>query len=507
LKKVMFGFRVSRRIIALALVIAAQSVAQSVKALTDSSEFEFADSPALSPDGKTLAFAGARADYSCWIFVRALGGGPSTDLAGRGSKEGCPGNARWSPDGKRIVFSRDYCESCNDELFVAGYPSGGEQLLGEVCKYPASWTPDGRFLIGAEPIGVTEECAIALIPVDGSRRVRLIAKGDIAAVSPDGRRLAYSTRNQLKVADLTSSYRIAGAPVTLAREPHAISSINWVPGGRAVLYQVWADGNYYSRLVSAKGLLSPRIVNPGGDIEISQILADGSGLGTEHGGESALWRVDLSAATQEPERVRGVAWTDQFLCVSPDGELLAFAANRNGPTQIWISRLDGSDPRVLVPTIPPFGMYGDGTSISGISWSPDGRWIALLTEPGIGHGVDDARMLLVPAAGGPLRVLVELSQSSGAPPWSADSRFVFTTKEDENYKASYFQVEVLNGRQTAVPEGRLPPAPRGLTPLPSGAQQPHLAQDGRFLYFQERDPTKGRLVTISRLVSGAAGSR
>ena len=70
-------------------------------------------------------------------------------------------------------------------------------------------------------------------------------------------------------------------------------------------------------------------------------------------------------------------WTDQYLSVSPNGEMLAFATNRRGPTQIWVSRIDGSSPRVLVPTIPPFGAYGDRTGVDGISWSPDGSGLRL----------------------------------------------------------------------------------------------------------------------------------
>jgi Tol biopolymer transport system component len=502
-------FRVSGwLVVAGALAIANQSVAQRIRPLSDFAKS--IGSPALSPDGKTLAFEWEKPDLSWGIFLRPFGGGPFIHFAGGDPEEGVPTDPRWSPDGKQIAFLRLRCATCEHELFVSSYPRGGEQRLGKVCRSPVSWTPDGRFLIGTEPTRGSEECRIALIPVNGSSRIQLMASEvDIAGVSPDGKRLAYAVGNQLKLANLTPGQHIADVPANLAKEPHPISSINWLPDGRAFLYQVWSDGQYNSKLITMEGTASPgRLINAGGNIQISQILADGSGLGAEDSSHPALWRVDLQAATQEPHKVRSVPWTDWNLCVSPSGKWIAFATNRRGPTQIWVSRFDGSQPRVLVSAIPPFDVYGDRTNLDGISWSPDEKRIAFATERGVGHGVDVARLFLVPAAGGQLRVLVDLySLDRDPPPWSADSRFVFISKEDENHETSFFQVDILSGVQTPVPYDRMPMPPRDLAPLPSRAEQPHLAQDGRFLYFRDYEQTGIRIVAVPNLVSDPAAHR
>jgi hypothetical protein len=157
----------------------------------------------------------------------------------------------------------------------------------------------------------------------------------------------------------------------------------------------------------------------------------------------------------------------------------------------------------MVPAIPPFDTYGDKTAVEGVSWSPDGRWIAFLTEPGVGHGVTDAKLFLVPATGGHMKVLVDLCSQmpAGRPLWTADSKDIFIAKEDENYERGYFQVDIATGKQTAISEHELPAIPPA--PLPVGAEQPHLAQDGRFLYFQLSDRTKTRLVASRGL--GRAG--
>ncbi len=247
-----------------------------------------------------------------------------------------------------------------------------------------------------------------------------------------------------------------------------------------------------------------RLVDTGGT-EISQILIDGSGIGTQFGGDSTLWRMDLQAVARTPAKVRGIPWTDRLVQVSPDGQLIAFATNRNGPTQIWISRLDGSKPRILVPGIPPFGAYGDKTAVESVSWSPDGKWIALATGPGVGHGVDDTRVFLVPAEGGRLRILVDLCSGIWDPtPWSGDSQSAYIVKEDENYKASYFQVDIVSGKQTALPE---PPSRRGDIALPPGAEEPHFVQNGRFVYFSMRESDRPHIVAIRNLLARPAPPR
>ena len=489
-----------RWLIALLLIQATQAAPPNITPLTD--EADWFGPPALSPDGKTLAFDWLGPNASLGIFLRPIDGGPATIFAVYDEKEGSPADPTWSPDGKHIAFLRDSCVQCTKHIFVKGYPDGDEHSLGDACLGPPSWTPDGSFLIAAEPERDTDDCHLALIPVDGSLRINLLPEGNLAALSPDGKHLAYAAGNILKLANLTADFRLAGTPVTLAKEPHEIATLHWSPSGQ-LLYQVLSDAGYYSKLVSVEKVPSAaRLVNAGSNVAVSQILADGSALGTESVGQSALWRIDLQGTVRKPEKVRTLPWTDQLVHVSPNGQWIAFATNRNGPTQIWVSRPDGSRPRVLVSSIPPFGAFGDRTRVAGISWSPDGKWIALMTEPGVGHGVDDASLFLVPAAGGRLRLLVELcSFVRDSALWSPDSRSVYVSKEDDHYKAKFLPVDILSGKQAA--ETELPPSPRDLAKLPPEAEQPHLAQNGRYLYFERREPAKARIVAIRNLLTAA----
>ena len=172
----------------------------------------------------------------------------------------------------------------------------------------------------------------------------------------------------------------------------------------------------YSKLVTIGPPAVTRLLDSDVDADIEQILADGRALGTQSLERFALWRVDLKGTAQEPERVSTIPRSDRNLCLSPDGQMLAFETNRAGREQIWVSRSDGNGAHALASAVPPSGSFGENTVVDGISWSPDGKWIAWSIDPGLGHGVDDARVFLVPAAGGVIRKLVDLcSQDRDAP--------------------------------------------------------------------------------------------
>lgn len=367
------------------------------------------------------------------------------------------------------------------------YPNGPERSLGEVCGATPSWTPDGKYVLAAEQAGPYPgwpPCRLVRIPANGKGpRLRLANEGDQLALTNDGSRLAYAAGHIVKTVALDSDFRFKATPNVVAKEPHEISTLHWSASGDSLLYQAWT----YTKAITNG---TSRVVPTSLRVWISQLLPDGSALAVQDENTSTLWRHDVKANT-EPQQLRSIPWTDDDLTVSPSGDQLAFTTTRNGAPQIWLSKLDGKNTRVLVRAIPPFHRYGDRTGVDGLSWSPDGKWIALSTNPGIGHGDTSGRIFVVPAAGGAVRKLANYGSWPPAPLWALDSSAVYVS----DYKDKYFSVNIATGRLASVPKSDLP------------APSPYV-EDGRYHYYVKRpDPLAFRIVKIANLLTQTQKAR
>jgi dipeptidyl aminopeptidase/acylaminoacyl peptidase len=116
-----------------------------------------------------------------------------------------------------------------------------------------------------------------------------------------------------------------------------------------------------------------------------------------------------------PEDLYAITWVGE--CdISPDGSRVAFVATRmdreadDYRSAIWVVPSDGSTEPMQFTA----GTKKDGSP----RWSPDGRWLAFLSE----RGEEKPQLYVMPSDGGEGRPLTKLPFGAGVPVWSPDSR-------------------------------------------------------------------------------------
>jgi dipeptidyl aminopeptidase/acylaminoacyl peptidase len=149
----------------------------------------------LSPDGKHVVLViETEGSYDVWTYDLAHGALTRFTLG-----DGDSVAPAWSPDGRRIAFSR--YEGGNISIVAEAVDGSGieETLLPAQTRtiisfiQPASWSPDGRFLVYGQTRSGKRE--IWVLPLEGERKPRALLANQFdnwaALFSPDGKYLAY----------------------------------------------------------------------------------------------------------------------------------------------------------------------------------------------------------------------------------------------------------------------------------------------------------------------------
>jgi Tol biopolymer transport system component len=208
-------------------------------------------SPAVSPDGREIAFSRSEVDGSWHIWtVGADGGAPRRLTSGeagevypRYSRDGktvffhtwaaprrvgqvpadgggmtfLPWNqgegfADLSPDGQTIAFTR--ADAANERVYLGPVRGGDARLLTPSPGAVPRWSPDGKQIAFAANRGYSG--GIFVVNRDGSAERRLAADGGWPVWWPDGRQIAYLTLgpqgNQVRVVSLDgAAVRLVGS--------------------------------------------------------------------------------------------------------------------------------------------------------------------------------------------------------------------------------------------------------------------------------------------------------
>ena len=325
--------------------------------------------PAISPDGKLVAYA-STTPVGDRIFVRQVDGGGARMLTGD-----MPGNQRfpkWSPDGSRLSFT------ANGAIFVVPALTGGSPKRTIENGETHSWTPDGKSIVYATPDGRF----IRLQPLDGGPQ-RTLAEGATLhspVLSPNGRILLYNEGQMATLANISVnviwSVPVAGGTRTrLSDSTHVNLNPAWMPDGKSVLFISDLGGarDVYQLPVTSAGRARGKPVRLTTSLSSYWISlsADGSRMAYDVvRNYSNIYVAPLESGSARLTTAQPITRENQhveIIALSHDGKWIAYDSDRGGNFDIYRQRLDGGEPIQL--TTSPANDFSP-------SWSPDDREIA-----------------------------------------------------------------------------------------------------------------------------------
>lgn len=381
--------------------------------------------PALSPDGKRLAFAWDAEKGNYDIYVQDVGTPSPTRLTTDPAFDQHPS---WSPDGRSIAFLR--ISDKRGEIRIVPVEGGAERHIADIAlqedewetreRSPGpAWSLDGKSLAFASRDGVRGSMDIELFTLADGRRRRLTTPGSdtmgdsLPTFSPDGRMLAFvRAASRPSLMDVYVVPTAGGAARRLTFDQMAVSGLTWISNSELVM----ASNRTGPRMLWRIGLrgAKPEPI-PIGARAVRDVNAGGNPLRVvlvEYFNESNLWRLNLRQPGAKAERLAATTRRNDSPKFSPDGSSIVFVSDRSGSDELWITGADGSHPRQLTS----FG----GAPVGTPKWSPDGRQIVF---DGVRNGI--STIFLVDAAGGAPRRFTDDAWQNMMPGWSRDGRFIY----------------------------------------------------------------------------------
>jgi serine/threonine protein kinase len=441
--------------------------------------------PAVSPDGKTIAFSSARNGKRQIWFKQFDGSGEIARTPGPDDR-----SPRFSPDGTSMLFLRE--DNGHLDLFRTAVLGGEEhRVLSDVVA--ADWSPDGVSIAFAG-FSAQNSAIVGIVQANGSNRREVLGLPDWSptsvAWSPDGTWLlgtfaanagSLSTRAMLIPA-------AGGAPRELPAASGIASVAAWTASGHEVVYA--ASASKLSARLRQTESGSTRIVAHDLDTDrvrtlfwtlkapsVVDIVSPGTLV---FDGIAVVQNLRAVSLARPGQNARVPAWltrgssVDRQPAFSPDGNTVIFASNRSRNLDLWtLSRRDGSIRR----------MTDDAAADWDPAFTPDGASIIWSSNRG-----GNFEIWMAAADGSGARQVTRDGVDAENPTMTHDGRWIVYYSADPA-KAGIWKVHPDGTGAEVLARG------------PYGVAE--VSPDGRYAVFAGVRQARGRQLLVRRIEDNA----
>ncbi|MCC6588903.1 MAG: serine/threonine-protein kinase [Bryobacterales bacterium] len=478
--------------------------------------------PALSPDGKLIAYASDRASTgNLDIWVQQLPTGGAVRLTTNAAAEYAP---RFAPDGSHILFRSD----AGGASGIFSIPAlGGKPRPVIAGATDACYSPDGHQLLYVKgPPGDFRRTQLFVQPAEGGP-VRRLAPDFLAASggiwSPDSESILFLGINPSNEVDWWLTTPSGSRPVAVnAKAAFRANSLSAAAPG------AWSADGRYIYFVAGKGAASniwraswdplrktvsapERVTYGTGESQLS-LARDGRVAFFSSRDTVSIWGVRLDPrtgiATTAPERLTSGAGGELRSDLSADGRSLISISTRDGTADIWIRDLEtGSEHNVtanaMVEEQPKLSRDGKlvayminehgrhhlyVTPAEGgspelrcdhcgwpLDWTPDSSGILYA-----GGSLEQASIWMVDADGRRWPVVEEKGMSLWAGRLSPNGKWVAFKRDVDVSRSRVYVAPIITGQRIPV---------SSWIPITAGEQWddlPRWSHDGRLIYMLSR---------------------
>ena len=446
--------------------------------------------PAISPDGKLLAYKVLEGD-SVTVWLKDLVRGSSVRVL--------PPNKE---DYRSLAFSLD-----GSELFYRTYPKGVTNgaimrvpIFGGVPQEVARdiWTdfalsPDGRELAFVRGTARSEGVRVVAARTDGGgertigssvyQRTWFHLWETAPAWSPDGKRLALCGGVHDGEGDRPALFEMDSddgetRELAIPGSWASVTQVGWLGDGSGVVVAGSRQRSDPPQLweITFPGGAVRRITNDVNEYRKVRLSRDARLLIAEQQVRNDhLWVVPKGIAARARQVTFGVGDGDGYSgVVWLGGDRILFTSDRAGTQQVWSMNADGTEARPLTAS-------GEFSSTQ-LAVSPDGRFIVLVSDRAGRRNI----WRLDAGGGNPLQLTS--GDDEIAPSVSPDGRWVYYT--DASVLPSRIErVPIDGGRALEVD-------------LPGSVSSPRVSPDGRTIAFAHYDDEHGWRHAVAPLAGG-----